>query len=186
MRYSERDVNMRSVRAHQLLRLSLVCAALTWLFSALAHEVVDHDAEEAVGAAHDERRPLRGSQPGVDAREHALCCGFLVAGRAVDLSSEEEALCEKTSARAGLGRQNVGRTEMRFVSSVAVCSVSARRTIWTSVARTLKLPRVDVVVLDAIRRLHNDRVFQPGHRTQERGLYFFGQTARQSGRVYQV
>jgi hypothetical protein len=129
MRYSERDVNMRSVQARQPLRSSLVCAALTGLFSALTHEIVDHHAEEAVGAAHHERRPLRGREPGVDAREHALCCGFLVAGRAVDLSGEEEALYEKASVRVGVGQQNVGRTEMRFVSSVAVCSVSARRTV---------------------------------------------------------
>ena len=62
------------------------------LCDAARDEVVDHHAEIAVGAGDDERVACAGSRArGVDAGEHPLPRGFLVAGRAVDLSGKEQA-----------------------------------------------------------------------------------------------
>ena len=61
------------------------------LGDAARHEIVDHDAEIAVGARDDEApAAAAGQQRRVDAGGQALGAGLLVAGRAVDLAGEEQ------------------------------------------------------------------------------------------------
>ena len=52
----------------------------TWFFGALDDEVVDHDADEAVSAGHDEGRAVQRGEARVNACYHALPGCFLVPG----------------------------------------------------------------------------------------------------------
>jgi hypothetical protein len=54
-------------------------------------EIVDHHADVGLVAAEHERRAVLHPQRRIDAGDQALTGGFLVAGRAVDLSGEEQA-----------------------------------------------------------------------------------------------
>ena len=91
MRYSERDVNMRSVVRRHL------CGAVrdkrvggrTRFFSTLHDEIVNHDPDVPLCACDDERRSAEGGQTRVDPCDDALSGGFFVSCGAIDLTCEE-------------------------------------------------------------------------------------------------
>jgi hypothetical protein len=53
----------------------------------------------------------------------------------------------------------------------------------TAQTLTLKLPRIDVIILDPVCRLQDDRFLQTGYAPHKSGLHIFGKTARQPRRV---
>src|SRR6185437_3987051 len=63
-----------------------------WLGDAAGDEVVDHHAEIAIGAIEHDWRGTAGRKRGVEPSHKALGGSSLIAGGAVDLAGQEEAL----------------------------------------------------------------------------------------------
>lgn len=85
------------------------------VFDAFGHEVVNHDADEAVAAGEGDFGLAGGVAGGVDSGDDALAGGFFVSAGAVDLTGEEEAGEE-------LGHE--GRLELEGVGHVVFDGVA--------------------------------------------------------------
>jgi hypothetical protein len=160
----------------------------TRLVHTLRDKIINKNTNESVCSAESELIPTKGRESSVDARKHSLSRSFFVAGRAIDLTTEEKALfkievgnrssslTERQTHRYPLGLEGVCERE----ESASASSEKGEG------VHTLELPRIDVIVLDTVAGLNHFDVLQPADTLEELELMLGGERHREAVGVDEI
>ena len=92
MRYSDREVNIRSITQYYWCELTNLVQLLTRFLCPFGHQIINHDTGVSIRTGDGKRRLITCSKTRVDTSNTTLCRSFLIPRCPIDLTCEEEPL----------------------------------------------------------------------------------------------